>query len=141
MTHVRSHYFSISRFGVFGEKDLCRIPVPWNSRLSKYLNVKALKRQNALVFDRRLTIVLEIYSLDIFLVADLLANPLDPMIGGILRPSSRVLHHPFRSLRSPLLDLCSIKSCTSPSNRIVYRIFRHDPMLDGVLPPELLLTS
>ena len=38
---------------------------------------------NALVFDRRLTIVPEIYGSDLFLVADLLTTSLDPMIGSI----------------------------------------------------------
>jgi hypothetical protein len=52
----------------------------------------------------------------------------------------------FSTVRSDLRDLLSrdlhsVKVCASPSNRTVCGIFHHDPTLDDVLPPELLLTS
>jgi hypothetical protein len=60
---------------------------------------------------------------------------------GFRRFSSRTLHHPSRSPGSPLLDLRSVKVCAPSSNRMVHGIFHHDPTLDDVLPPELLLAS
>jgi hypothetical protein len=60
---------------------------------------------------------------------------------GFCRFSSRTLHRPSRSPGSPLLDLHNVKVCAPSSNRTVRGIFHHDPMLDDVLPLELLLTS
>jgi hypothetical protein len=77
---------------------------------------------------------------DLFPITDLLATPLDPTNCGILRLSSRVLHRSFRSSRSPLLDLHSVKVCAPTLNQTIHRILYSYPTLDGVPPLEILLT-
>jgi len=62
-------------------------------------------------------------------------------LAGFRHFSSRDLHRPLRSSRSPFPNLRSVKACASPSDQTVYGIFHRDPTLDGLLPPEILLTS
>jgi len=125
----------LSGFHDSGNRD-ARIPLLCLScsRLLKYRNAENSRR---LINGSQRPPALQLY---LFPTTNLLATPLDPTTCGISRLPSRVLHRPFRSSRSPLGDLHSVKVNASPSNRVIYGLFHCDPMLDDILPPELLLT-
>jgi hypothetical protein len=131
-----AHSFGISRFG----ESRCKDPAPLSfgfpvAEIPKCQNAENSRR---LINGSQCPPALRS---DLFPTTDLLATPLDPTARGISRLSSRVLHRPFRSSRSSLLDLHSVKVCAPTSNRTVCGILHRDPTLDDVLPPELLLTS